>query len=90
MDRATTEMDFISTADYSMDWIENGRLIANPPWSDDTSSGIYGDATVATASKGKLWLEAAIDEKIALIDQIFEQHQRRMARRSERPSRPTP
>jgi creatinine amidohydrolase len=84
MDRATTETDFISTPEYSMDWIESGRLIANPPWSDDTTSGIYGDATVATPEKGGLWLKAAVDEKARLIDEIREQAQRRAARRAER------
>jgi creatinine amidohydrolase len=82
MDRATTETDFISTPDYSMDWIESGRMIANPPWSDDTTSGIYGDATVATAEKGRLWLEAAVGEKIGLVDEIREQFLRRSARRA--------
>jgi creatinine amidohydrolase len=82
MGRATTEMDFISTPEYSMDWIESGRMIANPPWSDDTTSGIYGDATVATADKGGLWLDAAVGEKIELIDEIRQQTQRRAARRA--------
>jgi creatinine amidohydrolase len=82
MDRATTETDFISTPAYGMDWIESGRMIANPPWSDDTTSGIYGDATVATAEKGRLWLEAAVGEKIALVDEIREQFRRRSARRA--------
>jgi creatinine amidohydrolase len=84
MDRATTETDFISTPEYRMDWIESGRMIANPPWSDDTTSGIYGDATVATAEKGKLWLEAAVDEKVALLDEIREQLRRRAAKRATR------
>jgi creatinine amidohydrolase len=82
MDRATTETDFISTPEYSMDWIESGRMVANPPWSDDTTSGIYGDATLGTAEKGKLWLTASVGEKLALIDEIREQAGRRAARRS--------
>ena len=82
MSRATAETDFISTPNYTMDWIEGGRLIANPPWSDDTRSGIYGDATLATAEKGRLWLEAAVREKLEIIAEIREQHERRTARRS--------
>ena len=39
-------------------------LIANPPWSDDTTSGIYGDGTLGTAEKGRLWLAAAVEEKL--------------------------
>ncbi len=82
MDKATTETSFISTPEYSMDWIESGRMIANPPWSDDTTSGIYGDATVATAEKGGLWLAEAVGEKIELVDEIRQQTQRRAARRA--------
>ncbi len=81
MSRATTETAFISTPNYYMDWIEGGRLIANPPWGDDTRSGIYGDATLATAEKGRLWLEAAVKERLESIAEIREQHERRTARR---------
>jgi creatinine amidohydrolase len=82
MSQAVAETDFISTANYYMDWIEGGRLTANPPWSDDTRTGIYGDATLATAEKGRLWLKAAIDEKLGSIEEIREQHRRRSARRA--------
>jgi creatinine amidohydrolase/Fe(II)-dependent formamide hydrolase-like protein len=82
MDRATVETDFVATPNYYMDWIEGGRLIANPPWTDDTRSGIYGDATGATAEKGKLWLASAVQEKTALLREVREQHERRSARRT--------
>ena len=82
MDRATTETDFISTPNYSMDWVESGRLIANPPWHDDTSSGIYGDGRLGTADKGRLWLTAAVQEKLEILQEIREQHARRLAKRS--------
>jgi len=85
MAKATIETNFIATENYYMDWIEGGRLIANPPWSDDTTSGIYGDATLATAEKGRLWLEAAIAEKLELLDEIREQHARRQAHRRSKP-----
>jgi creatinine amidohydrolase len=77
MDLATREMDFTSTTNYYMDWIEGGSLVANPPWRDDTTSGIYGDATVGTAEKGRLWLEAAANQKLATIQEIKIQHERR-------------
>ncbi len=79
MDRTRTEMDFISTPNFYMDWIEGGRLIANPPWTDDTVTGIYGDPTPATAEKGALWLRAAIKEKVQLLEEVSEQHRRRTA-----------
>ena len=42
-------------------------LIANPPWDDDTQTGAYGSGSLATAEKGKIWLEAAIAEKVSHI-----------------------
>jgi creatinine amidohydrolase len=81
MGKVVDEMDFISTPSYSMDWIESGALIANPPWDDDTLTGAYGAGSLATAEHGKLWLEAAIAEKVTHVAEIHEQHQRREARR---------
>ena len=81
MQNATRETDFTSTPNYYMDWVEGGSLIANPPWTDDTVSGIYGDATLATAEKGRLWLQAACEQKLATMNEIQQQYfQRRQAR----------
>ncbi len=82
MERATTETDFISTPGYYMDWIEGGRLIANPPWSDDTSSGIYGDGRLGRAEKGRLWLAAAVEEKLETVRELREQHTLRQIKRA--------
>jgi creatinine amidohydrolase len=81
MDKATDELDFVSTPNYYMDWVEGGSLIANPPWTDDTLSGPYGAGTLGTAEKGRLWLEAAIVEKVARMAEVREQHERRKAKR---------
>jgi creatinine amidohydrolase len=83
MDRAKPEIDFISTPNYYMDWIEGGRLIANPPWTDDTVTGIYGDPILATVEKGALWLRAAVREKLELLDEVRQQHARRKERRAQ-------
>jgi creatinine amidohydrolase len=83
MDRVIDETDFVSTPDYYMDWIEGGSLVANPPWDDDSKTGAYGAGSHATAEKGRLWLEAAIQEKINHVEQIHEQHERREKRRNE-------
>jgi len=77
------EMDFVSTPDYYMDWIEGGSLVANPPWDDDTKTGAYGAGSHGTAEKGQLWLQAAIQEKADHVNQIHEQHERREKRRKE-------
>ena len=69
--RAVDEVDFTATPNYYMDWLEGGALIANPPWTDDTISGAYGAATQATAEKGRLWLAAAIEEKVGHVHEII-------------------
>lgn len=83
MERVVDETDFVATPDYYMDWIEGGALVANPPWDDDTKTGAYGAGSHGTAEKGRLWLEAAIEEKADHVEQIHEQHERREKRRNE-------
>ena len=81
MERVVDETDFVATESYYMDWIEGGALVANPPWDDDTATGAYGAGSVATAEHGRLWLDAAIAEKVAHVREIHEQHRRREERR---------
>lgn len=83
MERVVDETDFVTTSDYYMDWIEGGALVANPPWDDDSRTGAYGAGSHGTAEKGRLWLEAAIEEKVDHVEQIHEQHERREKRRRE-------
>jgi creatinine amidohydrolase len=82
MERVVDETDFVATESYYMDWIEGGALVANPPWDDDTATGAYGAGSVATAEHGRLWLDAAIAEKVAHVREIHEQHRRREERRA--------
>jgi creatinine amidohydrolase len=82
MERVVDETDFVTTPSYYMDWVEGGALIANPPWDDDTRTGPYGAGSLATPEKGKIWLEAAIAEKVAHIKEIHIQHQLREERRN--------
>jgi creatinine amidohydrolase len=84
MERAVDEIDFISTPEYYMDWVEGGALVANPPWTDDTRTGAYGQPSAATAEKGSAWLAAAIEEKVGHVHEIVEQQERRAARRKAR------
>lgn len=81
MERVKDDIDFISTPNYYMDWVEGGALAANPPWEDDSQFGAYGAGSLGTPEKGRLWLEAAIAEKVGHIHEIHEQQQRREARR---------
>jgi creatinine amidohydrolase len=81
MERAVDEIGFISTPSYFMDWLESGALVANPPWDDDTRTGAYGAGSLATAEKGRYWLEAAIGEKVDHLAEIQEQYRRRRLKR---------
>lgn len=77
MDRVVDDTSFISTLSYYMDWVEGGALIANPPWEDDSTSGAYGAGSLGDPDKGSYWLQAAIEEKCAHIEEIHEQFERR-------------
>jgi creatinine amidohydrolase len=81
MERVVDETSFISTPSYYMDWVEGGSLVANPPWDDDTATGAYGAGSLASAEKGRIWLEAAIQEKMDHAGEIIEQQRRREERR---------
>jgi hypothetical protein len=74
-------VDFISTRSYFMDWIEGGELVANPPWDDDTATGAYGAGSVATVENGRRWVAVGIEEKVAHVREIHEQHRLREERR---------
>jgi creatinine amidohydrolase len=82
MERVVDEINFVTTPSYYMDWVEGGALIANPPWDDDTKTGAYGAGSLASAEKGKIWLQAAIAEKVSHIKEIHQQHQMREERRN--------
>lgn len=82
MDRVVDETNFVTTPSYYMDWVEGGALIANPPWDDDSITGAYGAGSLATEDKGKIWLDAAIAEKIAHVKEIQLQHELRESRRN--------
>ncbi len=82
MSKVVDETNFVATPNYYMDWVEGGSLIANPPWDDDSQTGAYGAGSLATAENGRLWLEAAIAEKVVHVAEIHEQHRRREKRRN--------
>jgi hypothetical protein len=79
MEQATVETDFISTLITKMDWVEGGRLIANPPWSDDTASEFMVMPRWDCGQRA--WLASAVDEKLQVLSEIREQHVQRQAKR---------
>jgi creatinine amidohydrolase len=78
MEKAVREIPDWHSDTVWMDW-NDGPLSIKGQWSGWTESGVIGDATVATAEKGRLWLERAVAETAEHIDE--------MARRAPRPGR---
>lgn len=81
MEWVVDEPDFVATSNYGMDWMGEGALLMNPPWTDDTRTGSYGSPSVATAEKGRRWLEAAVAEIALHLEEMHEQLRRREERR---------
>jgi creatinine amidohydrolase len=82
MDRVVDEIEFISSPNYYMDWIEGGALNITAQWEDDTITGAYGAGSLATAENGAIWLSVAIEEKISHVREIHEQARRRLEKRA--------
>jgi creatinine amidohydrolase len=78
MDKAVREIPEWESDTVWMDW-NDGPLSVKGQWSGWTESGVIGDATVATAEKGRIWLERAVEEVASHIDEL--------ARRAPRPGR---
>ncbi|MGZ4430056.1 MAG: creatininase family protein [Gaiellales bacterium] len=78
MDRAVREIPDWDSEHVWMDW-NDGPLSIKGQWSGWTESGVLGDPTTATAEKGRMWLERAVEEVCEHIDEV--------ARRSPRPGR---
>jgi hypothetical protein len=53
-------------------------------WEDNPRTRSFGAGSLATPEQGKLWLEAAIAEKVDHVGEIIEQYTRRSARRKGR------
>ncbi len=69
MDRAVREIPASYTRHVHMDWVDGPLSVMNH-WSAITESGVTGDATLATAEKGRIWLERAQAEIAEFIDEI--------------------
>ena len=78
MDRAVREIPEWDSEHVWMDW-SDGPLSVKGQWSGWTESGVIGDATAASAEKGRIWLDQAVAETCQHIDEI--------ARRTPRPGR---
>jgi len=71
MEKAVREIPEWDSDHAWMDWFD-GPLSIKGQWSGWTESGVIGDPTVATAEKGRLWLDRAVEEICEYIDDVAE------------------
>jgi creatinine amidohydrolase len=69
MSKAVDERGFPATEHSFMDW-SDGPLKIMPWWSSFSRSGVQGDATEATAAKGKTLYEAAVAEICGYVQEL--------------------
>jgi creatinine amidohydrolase len=69
MDKAVEEIPDWNE-NVANDWPAGGPLSYWPYWSAFSKSGVMGDATVATAEKGRVWLDQAHDEVARFIGEV--------------------
>lgn len=71
MSKAVDERGYPETDHAWLDW-SDGPLKVMPWWSAFSESGVQGDATKATAAKGKALFDAAADEIAAFVRELKE------------------
>ena len=71
MAQAVDERGYPATGHAWMDW-SDGPLKLMPWWSSFSESGVQGDATRATAAKGKALFEAATEEIATYVSELHE------------------
>jgi creatinine amidohydrolase len=69
MDKAVAENSFPEGPNAWMDWTD-GPLRLMPWWNAISHTGVHGDATKATAEKGKVLLDAAVRECISFVHEL--------------------
>jgi creatinine amidohydrolase len=69
MDKAVREIPEWNELVWN-DWPGGGPLSYWPHWSAFTESGVMGDPTVATAEKGRVWLERACAEAASFMAEV--------------------
>lgn len=67
MGKAVKEIGFEKSKFYWHDLVGGPKVRMMDWWTRFSKSGVVGDATIATADKGKLWFEATVDAFIEFI-----------------------
>ena len=69
MSKAVDERNPNETEHAWFDW-SDGSLKVMPWWSSFSVTGVHGDATKATAEKGRMLLDAAVEECVAYVREL--------------------
>jgi creatinine amidohydrolase len=69
VEQAVDERGYPETGHAWMDW-SDGPLKLMPWWSSFSESGVQGDATMATAAKGRALFEAATQEIANFVSEL--------------------
>ncbi len=72
MDKAVDERGYPSGENAHMEWWDDGPLKLMPWWSAFSRTGVQGSPTLATAEKGRSFLEAAVEECVGYIHELKE------------------
>jgi creatinine amidohydrolase len=71
MDKAVDERSYPAGEHAWMDW-SDGPLKIMPWWSSFSATGVQGDATKATAEKGRALMAAAVAECVEFVRELLE------------------
>ncbi len=71
MDKAVDENSFPEGPHAWMDWVD-GPLKLMPWWNALSHTGVHGDATKATAEKGRTLLDASVKECVEFVHELRE------------------
>ena len=72
MDKAVDEQGYPAGENARLEWWADGPLRLMPWWSSFSRTGVQGSPTLATAEKGKRFLEAAVEECVGYVRELLE------------------
>jgi creatinine amidohydrolase len=72
MSKAVDEQGYPTGENARLEWWADGPLRLMPWWSSFSRTGVQGSPTLATAEKGKAFLEAAVAECVGYVRELLE------------------
>ncbi len=72
MSKAVDEQGYPAGENARLEWWADGPLRLMPWWSSFSRTGVQGSPTLATAQKGKAFLEAAVAECVGYVRELLE------------------